>query len=121
MIYLTSIDLASLHLSALYFGIYIVLLLIDTFLLRRYAKDSYIINILLVLTMILTYTDLRILTYTVTMALIASGLFSVLIKYQQKKTTNKKIKISQIPVGFFIGASNIIILFMVRVFENYMI
>ena len=55
------------------------------------------------------------------MALIASGMYALLIKYQQKKTTNQKIKISQIPVGFFIAASNIIVLFIVRVFENYMI
>ena len=121
MLYLCAVDLTNLNLCATYFAIYMIFLVIDSFMLRRYAKDSYIINILLVLTMILTFTDLRILTYTATMALIASGLYALLIKYQQNKTTNKKVKISQIPVGFFIGASNIIVLFIVRVFENYMI
>ena len=121
MIYLYTIDGTSIYRYAIYLAIYVILLSIETLLLRRYAKDSYIINILLVLTMILTFTDLRILTYTATMALIASGLYALLIKYQQNKTTNKKVKISQIPVGFFIGASNIIVLFIVRVFENYMI
>lgn len=121
MLYLCAVDLTNLNLCATYFAIYMIFLVIDSFMLRRYAKDSYIVNILLVLTMILTFTDLRILIYTVTMALIASSLYAVLIKHQQKKTTNQKIKISQIPVGFFIGASNIIVLFIVRVFENYMI
>ena len=121
MLYLCIIDLASVYLNGIYLVIYIGLLLIDTFLLRKYAKDSYIINTLLLLCVILVYTDLNTLIHTISMAFIAIVLYSLLLKSQQKKNGNKKIKISEIPVGYFIAASNIIVLFMIRIFENYCI
>jgi len=121
MIYLTSIDLASLYLSTIYLAIYMLLLMIDTFLLRRYAKDSYIVNILMLLNIILAFTDLRTLTYTVVMAFVGIILYMLMQKYQKNKNGNKKIKINEISVGYFIAASNIIVLFMIRIFENYYI
>lgn len=121
MLYLCIVDLASIHLNVIYLAVYIMLLVIDSFLLRRFAKDSYIVNLLMVLVMILVFTDLKTLTYTVIMTLIAVGLYVLLLKKQKKKNGNKKIKINEIPVGFFVAASNIIVLFMVRIFENYLI
>ena len=121
MIYLFLIDLASIHLNIIYLGIYMVLLLIDSFLLRRYARDSYVLDILMLLGIILVFTDLRTLTYTLVMALIAIILNTLLMKIQTKNQGNKKIKIKEIPVGFFIASSNIIVLFMIRIFENYII
>lgn len=121
MVYLCMIDLASINLNVVYLLIYIILLVIDSFLLRRYAKDSYIINILLLMMMILVYTDLRILTYTLTMALMAILIYTLILKIQKKRRGNKKIKLNEIPVGYYIAASNIIVLVMIKVFENYCI
>lgn len=121
MLYLCIVDLASVHLNLIYLAIYIMLLVIDSFLLRRYAKDSYIVNLLMVLMLILVFTDLRILIYTIVMAGIAVALHALFLRCQKKKNGNKKIKMNEIPVGFFVAASNIVILFMVRVFENYLI
>lgn len=121
MIYLFLVDLASIHLNIIYLGIYMVLLLIDSFLLRRYARDSYVLDILMLLGIILVFTDLRTLTYTLVMALIAIILNILLMKIQTKNQGNKKIKIKEIPVGYFIAASNVIVLFMIRIFENYLI
>lgn len=121
MLYLCIVDLASVHLSVIYMAIYMILLVIDSFLLRKFAKDSYIVNLLMVFVMILVFTDLKILTYTLVMVLIAVGVYILLINLQKKKNGNKKIKINEIPVGFFVAASNVIILFMVKIFENYLI
>lgn len=121
MLYLCIVDLASIYLNCIYLAIYIGLLIIDTFLLRKYAKDSYIVNTLLLLCIILVYTDLKTLTYTIAMAFIAIMIYVLVLKSQQKKNGNKKIKINEIPVGYFIAASNIIVLFMIRIFENYCI
>lgn len=121
MLYLCMVDLASVHLNTIYLAIYIILLVIDSFLLRKFAKDSYIVNLLMLLVMILVFTDLKTLTYTLVMALIAIGIYVVLLKGQNKKNGNKKLKINEIPVGFFVAASNVLILFMVRAFENYLI
>ena len=121
MLYLCIVDLASVHLNALYMAIYMLLLIIDSFLLRRYAKDSYILNILLLINIILVFTDLKTLAYTLSMAFVAILLYVLLMKSQEKKNGNKKLKINQIPVGYFISASNVIVLLMIRVLENYMI
>ena len=121
MLHLCIVDLASIHLSIIYFGVYMILLVIDSFLLRKFAKDSYIVNLLLVLTMTLVFTDLHILVYTLIMSLVAVGLYVLLLKLQKKKNGYKKIKIKEIPVGFFVSASVVIVLFMVKIFENYVL
>ena len=119
MVYLCAIDLASIHLNIIYLAIYMILLIIDSFWLRRYAKDSYIVNILMLITIILAFTDLRTLTYTIVMAFVAIVLNLLMQQSQKNKNGNKKLKINEISVGYFIAASNMIVLFMIRVFENY--
>ena len=115
MLYLAIIDLASIYVNAIYLLIYMIFLIIDCLLLRKCAKDSYIINTLLLLTIILVFTNINTLICTVIMAIIAILLYILILKIQQKKNGNKKIKINQIPVGYFISASNIIVLFLTRI------
>ena len=47
MIYLFVIDLSSVNLNIKYLFVYMILLLVDAFLLRKFAKDSYLINLLI--------------------------------------------------------------------------
>jgi len=113
MIYLYTIDATSIYRYAIYLAIYIILLIIDTFLLRRYAKDSYINNILILLNMILVFTELNNLIRTIIMAVTAILIYILIIKITQKKNRSIKIKLNEIPVGYFIGASNIVIILMI--------
>lgn len=121
MIYIFTIDFSSVYVNVGYLLIYIVLLVIDAVLLRKFAKDSYIVNLLILLSIILVYSNFRILVYTLVMTVIAILLYLVVLKSQQKKNGNKEIKISEIPVGFFVASCNIIVLFMIKIFENYLI
>lgn len=121
MLYLCVVDLRCAYLCAIYLIIYIVLLIIDTFLLKKYATDSYIVNILLELCLILSFTDLRTLTCTIIMLIIAIILYVLFMKKKNKKSGNKKLRIKDIPFGYFIAASNIMVLIMIRIFENYFI
>lgn len=121
MIYLCTVGETSIYRYAIYLAIYIILLCIDTFLLRRYAKKSYIVDILMLLNIILIMTEIEIFILTVIMATIAILIYILIRKLTQKKNGNKKIKINEIPVGFFIGASNIIIFFMMAFITNYYI
>lgn len=121
MLYLCAVDLASIYLNCVYFTIYMVLLIIDAFLLKKFAKDSYIVNMLMLLAIILVFTDLKTLIYTLEVAIIATGLYFIIQKSQKRKKKNKELKISEIPVGYFISASNIIILFTMKVLQNYLI
>ena len=121
MIYLYTIGETSIYRYAIYLAIYVILLSIDTILLRNYAKDSYIINILMYLNMIFVFTETEIFILTIIMATIAILIYALIRKINQKKTGNKKLKISEIPFGFYIGASNIIILFIKTAITYYFV
>ena len=112
---------ATANVDAIYLLIYIVLLIIDAFLLRKFAKDSYIVNVLMLLNIILSFTDLRTLTYTCVMAFIAMIIYSLIQLSTKKKNVSKKFKINEIPVGYFVATSNLVVLFMIRIFEGYLI
>ena len=121
MIYLYTIGETSIYRYAIYLAIYVILLSIDTILLRNYAKDSYIIDLLMYLNMIFVFTETEIFILTLIMATIAILIYLLIRKINQKKTGNKKLKISEIPFGFYIGASNIIILFIKTVITYYFV
>ena len=121
MIYLFVIDLSSVNLNIKYLFVYMILLLVDAFLLRKFAKDSYLINLLILISIISVYSNFIILVYTLILAMISIILYTIILKSQQRKNGNKKIKIPEIPIGFFIASSNIIVLFMVRIFESYFV
>ena len=121
MIYLYTIDSTSIYRYAIYLAIYIILLSLDTLSLRKYATDSYIIDILMLLNMILIVSEAQIFIMTVVMAILAILIYILLRKTLQKNVGNKKIKFQEIPIGFYIGASNIIVLFMMTFITNYCI
>lgn len=121
MVHIYIIDSTSIYQNVLFLVIYIVLLLIDAFLLRRFAKDSYIVNLLMLINMILVFCNLQLLIYTLIMALIATLIYIIILESQKKKNGKKKLKVNEIPIGFFVATSNIIVLFMIRIFEIYLV
>lgn len=112
IIYLYVIDPSSIYFNIICLGIYLILLTVDTIFLRRYAKNSYTIGILMLLNIILIFSEKDILAYTIIMASVEILIYILILKMKQKKSGNKKVKINEIPVGYFISASNIIILLM---------
>ena len=75
----------------------------------------------MLLNMILIVSEAQIFIMTVVMALLAILIYILLRKTLQKNVGNKKIKFQEIPIGFYIGASNIIVLFMMTFITNYCI
>lgn len=57
MIYLYVIEPISIYRYAIYLAIYIVLLIINTFILRRFAKDEYFIDLLLYFMIIIMFME----------------------------------------------------------------
>lgn len=117
MIYLYTINMIDIYKFVSYLMIYLILLLIDTFLLRRFAKESYLNNILIFLTVILIFTEIDVTILTIIVTIIEVILYIVLEKKRRKKEGNKKIKLNDVPIAFFIGFSNIIV-FLVLAFTN---
>lgn len=114
IIYMYIINSSSIYESIIYLGVHCFLLGLDTFILKKYANDSYLIKLLILLNIIFTFTKLKITIYTIILAIVAILIYLLILQIQKKKNGNKKIKFDEIPVGFFIGASNVIILIMME-------
>lgn len=119
IIFLCAIDSTTIYRYVIYLGIYIILLTVDTFLLRRYAKNSYTIDMLILLNIILIFSEVEITFYTIVMAILAIGINLLILKIRQKKSGNKQIKLNEIPMGFLVGASNLIVIYMFTLITQF--
>lgn len=109
MIYLYIIERSSIYRYAIYLAIYIALLGIDTFILRRYAKNNYYIDLLLYFMIIIVFMEYPISIITL-MIFIVLILIDIITRKIKQKKWHESIKIEKIPFGFYLGASNIIII-----------
>ena len=115
MIYLYTVEQTNIYRYAIYLVIYIAFLSIDTYFLRKRATDSYAVGILTLLNMILIFVGLK--GFIIT---IVATLFSILIYWLIEKMIHKKrIKLKNIPIGFFICTISIISLYTVLFMTNY--
>lgn len=117
IIYLYTIDPTSIYFNLMCLAIYIILLIIDTILLRKYAKNSYTMGILMLLNIILIFSEMNIFIGTMILSALETLTYIVILKINKRKNGNKKIKIEEIPVGYFISTSNIIILFLLAIMK----
>ena len=120
MIYLYTIDATSIYRYAIYLALYVMLLTIDTLLLKKFAKESYLNNILLFLTIILIFTELQITIYTIIITIVEIILYIILEQKRNRKEGNRKIRTDEIPIGFFVGVNNISIFLILSFTNNYL-
>lgn len=118
IIYLYTIEPSCIYFNTICLGIYLILLVLDTFFIRRYATNSYTLGILMLLNFILIFSKIEIFIYTIIMSIVDVLLYILILQKIQKKNGNKKIKFNEIPIGYFIGVSNIIIFFIVALLNN---
>ena len=112
MIYLYVIESNSIYRYAIYLAIYIILLSISTFILRRFAKDDYYIDLLLYYTIMLMFMDGIISIFTLSLFIVEVLLHIIIRKITKNKNGNIPIKFEKIPLVFYLGASNILVIFM---------
>ncbi len=108
IIYLYIIEGASIYRYVIYLIYLAILLLIDTIILRKYAKNNYMFSILILLTIMLIFT-----AEYVTLNTIITTLLIISIYLLSKKLKNNKSKQSikqyneDIKIGFLMAISNI--------------
>ena len=118
IVYLNTIDPSSIYFNTMCLAIYMILLMIDTIFLRKYAKNSYTIGVLMLFNIILVFSETKILAYTIAITAIEILIYLLILKINQKRNGNKKIKIDRIPVGYFVSASNIIVLLVFAIMQS---
>lgn len=118
IVYLYIVDPSSIYFNTICLAIYLILLTIDTVLLRKYAKNSYTIGTLMLLNIILVFSETEIFAYTMVMAAIEILIYMLILQLNKKKNGNRKVRIDKVPVGYFISVSNIVILFLLAFLKN---
>ena len=119
MIYMYIIKESSLKASIIYLGIYIILITLDTFIVKRYAENSYTTGILMLFNIMLVFTGINIFTYTIILTALEILFYLIIGKIKQKNNGNKKVKLSDVPVGYFLCICNILVVVAVSIIKIY--
>ena len=92
IVYLCIIDFASIYRYGIYLFLFIILLLIDTIYIKKKAIDSYPIDILISIIIMLVFTSKYIVINSIITTLIAIAIYLVIEKLKNIKSKNKKKK-----------------------------
>ena len=122
MVYLCIVENANIYRYAIYLVFYIIVLILDTITLKKYAKNSYVTGILLMIITMVVYTGQYITGNAIIFTLLAIFFYICLHKIRQRKRKNRKTErqiANTICIGFFLGSINIIMLILVLVISYY--
>ena len=113
MIYLCIVEQANIYRYGIYLIFYVIVLTLDTITLKKYAKDSYVTGILLMIITMAIFTGEYITINAIIYTLLAIFLYMLLykIKTRKKKNKEKDEKITKpLSIGFYLGTFNILML-----------
>ncbi len=113
MIYLCIVDQTNIYRYAIYLGIYIIILILDTITLKKLAISSYTTGILLMLVTMIMFTNEYIVTTSIILTLLTIAIYILEYKIKEigkrKKQEEKQIA-KTISIGFYLAVSNIIVI-----------
>ncbi len=116
IVYLCVVEKANIYRYVIYIIFYIIVLVLDTITLKKYAKNSYSNAILSTVVTMAIFTGAGVTISTIIYVLLIISLYMLLVKLNQKsrrqrsKIDDKKIN-KDLPIGFYLGVANIVILF----------
>lgn len=123
MIYLCIVDQANIYRYAIYLVLYIIILTLDTITLKRFAKNSYLTGILLMIITMVVFTNEFIVATSIILTLLAIAIYMLIYKLKEnrkkQKQSDKQIA-KQISIAFYLGASNIIVVILALLSNCYM-
>lgn len=122
MVYLCIVEQANIYRYGIYLILYIIVLLLDTITLKKYAKNSYVTGILLMIITMIIFTGEYITENAIIFTLLAIALYLLMYKIREgkkrKKHTEEQIT-NQLSIGLFLGTFNILMLMLVLFITNY--
>ena len=122
MTYLCIVDETNIYRYAIYLIIYIIILLFDTLTLKRFAKNSYLTGILLMIMTMAIFTNEFITSFSIIITVLGISICVLINKLKERKKRQKvsdKQIVNEVSIGFYLGTSNIIIL-VLTLFNNYL-
>ena len=123
MIYLYIVEInTNVYRYVIYLIVFGILTIINTFILRKNAKGNYTIDILLLLTFMLSFTYEFVCIFSVIITLIAISLQLIIKNILAKKRKCVKTEVkkyTKLPIGFYLCTANIITLIVSNIFIFY--
>lgn len=113
MVYLCIVEQTNIYRYGIYLIFYLIVLLLDTFTLKRYAKNSYVTGILLTVITMVIFTGEFVTANAIIYTLLAIFFYLLIYKIKNRKRKNKKKDdqiIKKLSIGFFLGVFNLIML-----------
>ena len=124
MIYLCIVEKANIYRYVIYLALYILVLVVDTITLKRYAKNRYVDGILLMLITMLIYSGEYVTINAIIWTLLAVSIYTLIHKMKEKKNRSRKTDkqiTEKISIGFYLGITNVISLLVVLFCSNYIL
>ena len=126
MLYLCIVEQANIYRYGIYLVFYIIVLVLDTITLKKFAKNSYLTGILLMLITMIVFTGKYITVNAIILTLLSIAIYLLIYKVIQRKNKNKNKKSDKelyktISIGFFLGATNLLSVIVVLFFSNYVL
>ena len=111
IVYLCIVENASIYRYGIYIIFYILFLILDIITLKKYAKNSYLNNLVLMIIVMVIFTGEYIATNTIIITLLASAFYILIYKLKNLKNRSKKTdeQVSKnISVGYIMITANLI-------------
>ena len=113
MLYLCIVEKASIYRYGIYLFLYIIMLILDTITLKKYAKSTYLNGILIMIITMAIFVGEYITIISIIYTLLAIAMYLLLYKLKNRRKrknikTDKEVSKS-LPIGFYLGISNILV------------
>ncbi len=122
MVYLCIVEQANIYRYGIYLILYIIVLALDTITLKKYAKNSYVTGMLLMIITMVIFTGEYITANATIFTLLAIFFYMLMGKIKARKRRNKKTEEmigDKLSIGFFLGIFNVLMLAFVLFVTNY--
>ena len=103
----------------IYLGLFIVLLFANTFYIRKHTKNNYILQILMVILYMLSYTYEGVTIVTIIFTLLIVAFRLLLPKIFAKKKIVKNKKQERLPFGLYLAVANISVFIFANMLATY--
>lgn len=123
MVYLCIVEKANIYRYGIYLFLYIIVLILDTITLKKFAKSPYLNGILILTLIMASFTGEFITAISLVAGLLSIAIYILIYKIEQdlkRKKSDGQIS-DKISIGFCLGVSNILIFVCTLIYNYYVL
>lgn len=121
IVYLYIIEKTSIYRYVIYLILFILLLILDTVILKKYSKDNYTYSILITIIIMAIFTGEYVTINSIVTTLLGISLYLLIKKFKNLKTNKTNEQYSdKLKIGLFLSISNIVYFIIVLAYYKLM-